>query len=47
MTFLLLLLALAIGMSIESIREMISDGRGPTRPPVSHFQDPRFRAPGA
>ncbi len=47
MIFLSMLLALAIGMSIESVREMLRDGRGPTRPPGSHFQDPRFQGPGA
>jgi hypothetical protein len=46
MTFLLILLAMAVAMSFETIRLVIRDGRGPQRPPASHFDDPQFRAPG-
>jgi hypothetical protein len=49
MTYLMLLLFfLAVGViSAQAIRLMRHDGRGPQRPPVSHFEDPRFRPPGA
>jgi hypothetical protein len=46
MTFLLILLALAVALSIETLRVTIHDGKGPQRPPASHFEDPQFRAPG-
>jgi hypothetical protein len=46
MTFLLILLAMAVALSFETIRLVIRDGRGPQRPPSSHFDDPQFRAPG-
>ena len=46
MTFLLILLAMAVALSFETIRLVIRDGRGPQRPPASHFEDPQFRAPG-
>lgn len=45
MTFLMILLAVVALLSIEAIRLLIHDGRGPQRPPVSHFEDPRFRSP--
>lgn len=47
MTYLILFLALAVVLSAETIRMVLHDGRGPSRPPASHFEDPRFRAPGA
>lgn len=47
MTFLILLLAVAVLMSAETIRVVLHDGRGPQRPPSSHFEDPRFRPPAA
>ncbi len=46
MTFLLIVLALAVALGFESIRLVSRDGRGPQRPPASHFDDPQFRAPG-
>ena len=46
MTYLMILLAMALVLSFETIRLVIRDGRGPQRPPVSHFEDPQFRAPG-
>ncbi len=46
MTFLLIGLALAVALGIESLRLLLRDGRGPQRPPASHFDDPQFRAPG-
>jgi hypothetical protein len=46
MTFLMILLAVAVAISIETLRVVIHDGRGPQRPPQSHFDDPQFRAPG-
>jgi len=45
MTFLLILLAVAAILSADTVRRVITDGRGPQRPPVSHFEDPRFIAP--
>ncbi|WP_157544585.1 hypothetical protein [Nocardioides halotolerans] len=45
MTFLLLLLAVAVLLSADTVRRVFTDGRGPQRPPVSHFQDPDFLAP--
>ena len=47
MTFLLILLAVAALLSADTVRRVITDGRGPQRPPVSHFQDPDFIAPTA
>ena len=45
MTFLMILLLIAVAMSAKSIHLIARDGRGPQRPPVSHFEDARFRAP--
>ncbi|MCW2843443.1 MAG: hypothetical protein JWN22_1359 [Nocardioides sp.] len=45
MTFIVILLAIAAVLSFEAIRLVIHDGRGPQRPPASHFEDPRFRSP--
>ena len=45
MTFLLILLAVALVLSIDTVRRVLHDGRGPQRPPVSHFEDPTFIAP--
>jgi hypothetical protein len=47
MTYLYLMLLVAAFMSALTIRTIVHDGRGPSRPPRSHFEDPRFRAPGA
>jgi hypothetical protein len=47
MTFLFILLAVAVLLSADTVRRVISDGPGPQRPPVSHFQDPDFMAPSA
>ena len=47
MTFLIILLAVVALLSVETIRFVLTDGRGPQRPPVSHFQDPDFIAPSA
>ena len=41
----LILLAIAVGLSIETVRALFNDGR-PLRPPASHLQDPLFVAPG-
>lgn len=46
MTFLLILLVVAAALSVETLRLVFRDGRGPQRPPLSHFEDPQFRAPG-
>lgn len=47
MTFLMILLVVAAVMAVETVRAVLHDGRGPQRPPSSHFQDPRFRSPAA
>jgi len=47
MTFLIILLAVAVLLSADTVRRVITDGRGPQRPPVSHFEDPDFIAPWA
>jgi hypothetical protein len=45
MTYLIVLLAIALLMSAETIRLAVRDGRGPQRPPRSHVDDPRFQSP--
>jgi hypothetical protein len=45
MTFLILLLLVAAVMTAATVRLVSHDGRGPQRPPASHFQDARFVAP--
>ncbi len=45
MTYLIILLAIVALLSVEAVRLLIHDGRGPQRPPASHFEDPRFRSP--
>lgn len=45
MTFLILLLTVTAVLAIEAVRLTLHDGRGPQRPPLSHLEDPRFRAP--
>ena len=45
MTYLMILLAIVVVMSIETVRLAIRDGRGPQRPPASHVEDTRFRSP--
>jgi hypothetical protein len=45
MTYLIILLAIALLMSAETIRLAVRDGRGPQRPPRSHTHDPRFQSP--
>jgi hypothetical protein len=47
MTYLIMFLLVAAVMSAETIRLLFHDGRGPQRPPRSHFEDPRFRSPVA
>jgi tetrahydromethanopterin S-methyltransferase subunit C len=47
MTFIFILLAVAVLLSADTVRRVISDGQGAQRPPVSHFQDPDFMAPSA
>ncbi|HET9421062.1 MAG TPA: hypothetical protein VFO49_07990 [Nocardioides sp.] len=47
MTFLLILLvALAVAGVVATFRDLFDDG-GPRRAPMSHFEDPTFRAPAA
>lgn len=45
MTYLIIFLALSALLAAESVRLVLRDGRGPQRPPRSHFEDPRFRSP--
>ncbi len=47
MTFLVILLAVAVALSIQSLRVALHDGNGSQRPPQSHFEDPMFRSPAA
>ena len=47
MTALIILLAIAVVLSVQTIRLALHDGRGPAQPPRSHFDDPQFRAPAA
>lgn len=47
MTFIMLLLAVAVVLAADTVRLVLRDGQGPQRPPVSHFQDPEFLAPTA
>ena len=47
MTFLLILLTVAVLLSADTVRRVITDGRGSQRSPVSHYQDPAFIAPTA
>lgn len=47
MTFLILFLVVAALMSVETLRLVFHDGRGPGRPPQSHYDDPRFRSPAS
>lgn len=45
MTFLMILLLIAAALSALTVHLVARDGRGPQRPPVSHFVDTRFVAP--
>jgi len=45
MTFLILLLLVATALVAATVRLIVHDGRGPLRPPASHFEDSRFVAP--
>ena len=45
MTFLMILLLTAVALSALTVRLVVRDGRGPQRPPVSHFVDTRFVSP--
>lgn len=47
MTVLVILLAVAVAISIETLRVALHDGSGPQRPPQSHFVDQSFRSPAA
>ena len=47
MTFLMILLLIALAMSATTVCYLLRDGRGPQRPPRSHFEDDRFIAPSA
>ena len=43
----LLLIVTVAALSVETLRRVLHDGRGPQRPPVSHFEDSRFLPPAA
>ncbi len=47
MTFIVILLVVAAILAADTVRLVFTDGRGPQRPPASHFQDPDFIAPTA
>jgi hypothetical protein len=46
MTFLLILLALAVVSVAVTLRDVFGD-RGRPKAPTSHYEDPMFRAPAA
>ena len=46
MTYLFIILVIATAMVVKTVNLLFHDGRGPAAPPSSHFQDPRFAAPG-
>ena len=45
MIYLMILLLIAVALAAVTIRLIANDGRGPLRPPTSHADDSRFRAP--
>ena len=45
MTYLVILAAIAVLLSGETVWLAVRDGRGPQRPPRSHLEDPRFHSP--
>jgi hypothetical protein len=45
MTYLMIILVIAVAMAARTVVLLLHDGRGPAAPPQSHFQDPRFSAP--
>jgi hypothetical protein len=45
MTFVMILLFVVVALSVASVALIVRDGRGPQRPPVSHFEDARFLGP--
>jgi hypothetical protein len=45
MTYLMIILVIAVGLAVWTIDLLRKDGRGPAAPPKSHFQDPQFTAP--
>ena len=45
MTFLMILLLAAAVLTVSTVRLLAHDGRGPQRPPSSHFVDARFVSP--
>jgi hypothetical protein len=47
MTFIIILLAVAALLSVDTVRRVLNDGSGPQQPPASHFVDPDFLAPSA
>jgi len=47
MTFLMLLLLLAVALVVGALRVVARDPRGTLPPPSSRDQDPQFRAPSA
>ncbi|WP_372727582.1 hypothetical protein [Nocardioides sp.] len=46
MTYVFMFAVIAALLAFEAVRMMVRDGRGPQRPPSSHFEDPRFHSPG-
>ena len=46
MTYLILLLLIALSLAVLGVLLALRDGRGPQQPPRSHVQDGRFLAPG-
>ncbi len=46
MTILVVMLIVALALAVGAVLLARHDGRGPSAPPRSHFDDPQFRSPG-
>jgi len=46
MTFLIVMLIVALALAAAAVLLASHDGRGPSAPPRSHVDDPQFRSPG-
>ena len=46
MTILVVMLIVALALAVAAVLLARHDGRGPSAPPRSHFDDPQFRSPG-
>ena len=46
-TALIILSIFAFAMAVATVVTVFRDGRGPSVPPRSHYEDPQFRSPAA